>query len=140
MSSELGVLVSSRTMASTSTAQNEQSARSSLMKRLLFLLLWPALVLAQSKTGELRLQVTDPAGLGVKSSVVLVSEANQFHQSFVTDDGGALDAERLPFGIYRLEVMCEGFAPVSQSLEIRSAIPRQLTIKLSVAGIRESVT
>ena len=110
------------------------------MKRLLSVVLWSGLLVAQSKTGELRLQVADPAGLGVKSSVVLISEANQFRQSFVTDDSGALDAQRLPFGVYRLQIMREGFAPISQQVEIRSAVPKQLVVKLSVAGVRESVT
>ncbi len=110
------------------------------MKRLFIVVLWPVLLVAQSKTGELRLRVTDPAGLGVKSSIELVSEANQFRQSFITDDSGALDAQRLPFGIYRLQVSREGFAAVSQPVEIRSAVPQQLVIKLSIAGAKESVT
>ncbi len=109
------------------------------MKRLLVVVLWSALLAAQSKTGELRLQVTDPAGLGIKTSVELICEANQFRQSFVTDDSGALDAQRLPFGLYRLQITREGFAPISQPLDIRSAIPKQLTVKLSVAGVQESV-
>lgn len=96
-------------------------------------------LLAQSKMGELRVRVTDPAGLGVKSSVELVSESNQFRQTFHTDEAGALDAQRLPFGVYRLEVKRDGFAPVSQSIEIRSAIPRELNIKLSVAGNQTTV-
>jgi len=38
-------------------------------------LLWTLPILAQSFTGELRLTVTDPSGLGLKSTVELVSEA-----------------------------------------------------------------
>ncbi len=114
--------------------------RLALMKRLIIVLLWSAVLSAQSKTGELRLHVTDPAGLGVRSSVELVSESNQFHQSFVTDDSGLLDAQRLPFGVYRLEIHREGFAPLAQSLEIRSVVPRELVVKLSVAAAKESVT
>ncbi len=110
------------------------------MKRLLTVMLLSGLLLAQSKTGELRLRVTDPAGLGVKSSVELVSESNQFRQHFVTDDSGALDAQRLPFGIYRLQISREGFAPFTQALEIRSAVPKQVEVKLSVPGVKESVT
>ena len=109
------------------------------MKRIVIVLLCALPLFAQSKSGELRLRVTDPAGLGLKSSVELVSESNQFRQTFRTDDTGALDAQRLPFGMYRLQVTREGFASVSQSLEIRSAIPRELTIKLSVAGVNTSV-
>lgn len=111
------------------------------MKRFLIITLLGVLPLvAQSKMGELRLRVTDPAGLGVKSSVELVSESNQFRQTFHTDEAGALVAQRLPFGVYRLEVNRDGFAPVSQSIEIRSAIPRDLNVKLSVAGVNTSVT
>src|ERR1017187_9463871 len=109
------------------------------MKRIVTILLCALPLFAQSKSGELRLRVTDPAGLGLRSSVELVSESNQFRQTFRTDETGALDAQRLPFGMYRLQVVREGFAPVSQSLEIRSAIPRELTIKLSVAGVNTSV-
>ncbi len=109
------------------------------MKRLLIVLLCALPLFAQSKTGEMRLRVTDPAGLGLKSSVDLVSESNQFRQTFHTDETGALDAQRLPFGVYRLEVRREGFGTVSQSLEIRSVIPRELNIKLSVAGVNTSV-
>ncbi len=45
--------------------------------------------------GELRLKVTDPAGLGVKSSVELVSEANHYREAFLTDDAGDLVVKRL---------------------------------------------
>ena len=111
------------------------------MKKLLIMLaLCSASLFGQSKTGELRLHVTDSAGLGVKSSVDLVSESNQFHDSLVTDETGSLDVQRLPFGIYRLQVSREGFAASTQSLEIRSAVPKDLDIKLSVAGTQESVT
>ena len=111
------------------------------MKKLLVILALCSITLfGQSKTGELRLHVTDPAGLGVKSSVDLLSESNQFHQTFVTDESGSLDVQRLPFGIYRLQVSREGFVPSTQSLEIRSAVPKDLNIKLSVAGTQESVT
>jgi hypothetical protein len=119
--------------------QNWSRPVTAVMKRVFIVLLCALPLFAQSKTGELRLRVADPAGLGLKSSVELVSESNQFRQTFRTDDAGTLDAQRLPFGMYRLEVKCEGFAPVSQSLEIRSAIPRELNVKLSVAGVNASV-
>ncbi len=112
---------------------------SAAMKRIVIILLCALPLFAQSNRGELRLRVTDPAGLGLKSSVDLVSESNQFRQTFRTDETGALDAQRLPFGMYRLQVTREGFASVSQSVEIRSAIPQELTINLSVAGVNTSV-
>jgi outer membrane cobalamin receptor len=90
--------------------------------------------------GELRLRVTDPAGLAVKGSVELVSEASQFRQTFVTDDSGMLIAQRLPFGMYLLQIRGEGFTPVSQKIEVNSVVPQELTVKLSIAGMNESVT
>ena len=112
------------------------------MKRMLavfaFLLLLTA-ALAQSNTGELRLKVTDPSGLGVKSSVELVSEANHYRQSFVTDDAGELVVKRLPFGLYNLEVRHATFAPASQSVEIRSATPTSQLVTLGLVPLATTI-
>ena len=80
------------------------------MKSFLFVLMVAAQLFAQSNSGGLRLKVVDPAGLGLQSSVELVSEANQFRQSYVTDEAGTLAARNLPFGVYRVEVKRSGFA------------------------------
>ena len=109
------------------------------MKRLLILLLWATVAFAQSNTGELRLTVKDPSGLGIESTVQLVSEANQYQETFNTDSAGTLDAKRLPFGVYTVQVQRPGFANVSASIEIHSAIPVESTIQLSVAPVNESV-
>jgi outer membrane cobalamin receptor len=104
------------------------------------LLLWVLPLCAQSNTGELRIKVTDPAGLGVKSSVQLVSEANQIRKTLLTDDAGNLVAKLLPFGVYRVEVQHEGFAPFSDSVEVRSAIPAEYHVTLRIAPMSTSVT
>ena len=59
-------------------------------------------------------KVTDPAGLGVKTTVQIVSEANQYHNTLATNDQGLLDVQRLPYGIYQLEIRQPGFAEVSR--------------------------
>ena len=94
----------------------------------------------QSNNGELRLKVTDPSGLGGKSTVELVSEANQYRSVSTTDTGGNLVAKRLPYGIYRVQVRRAGFAPVSHSLDLHSAAPVELAVKLSLAPVSTSVT
>src|SRR5580704_7177652 len=104
------------------------------------LLLWTPLMLAQSSTGELRLTVTDPAGLGLESTVELVSQGNEYRQKFATNDQGNLDAKRLPYGIYQLQIQVQGFALVSEPVEIRSALPLDRTIRLKPASATESVT
>ena len=102
-------------------------------------LLWALPVLAQRTTGELRLTVTDTSGLGLKSTVELVSEANDYRHTFTTDDQGNLDARRLPYGIYQVQIQAEGFAQLSESVEIRSALPVARRIRLKVASVSESV-
>jgi hypothetical protein len=94
---------------------------------------------AQSTTGELRLTVTDPAGRGLKSTVELVSQGNGYNQAFTTDDQGKLDARRLPYGVYQLQIAMQGFSRVAEPVEIRSALPLDRTIQLKVATVSESV-
>jgi hypothetical protein len=94
--------------------------------------------MTQSNMGELRLTVTDPAGLGLKSTVELVSGANQYGYTFTTDDHGYLEAKRLKYGIYQVKIQAQGFAQLSESVEIRSALPLERTIRLKVAPVFES--
>lgn len=111
-----------------------------MAKRFLIIFLFCLRSVAQSNMGELRLKVIDPSGLGIQSRVELVSEASQYRNVFNTDETGNLVARRLPYGLYRLEIREPDFAPVSQSLEIRSAIPLAYTIKLSLPSVSTSVT
>ncbi len=111
------------------------------MKRSLALFfLCATTLLAQSNTGELRVKVTDPSGDAVKSSIELVCEADQFRTTFVTDDSGTVAAKRLPFGLYRVQVEQQGFAPFTDSVEVRSAVPAEYHVTLSLAAVNTSVT
>jgi TonB-dependent Receptor Plug Domain len=94
----------------------------------------------QSSAGELRIKVTDPSGLGVRCSVELVSEANQYRNTLVTDDQGNLDVQRLPYGVYQLGIKQPGFADMSESVEIRSSIPAEHAIQLQLPPVSSSVT
>jgi len=111
-----------------------------MMRRLAILLSCALPLFGQSTSGELRLKVTDPLGLGVKATVEIVSEANQYRNSLTTNDQGSLDLERLPFGIYQLEIDQPGFATVSQTVEIRSSIPVDYTIELKLSAISQLVS
>jgi hypothetical protein len=93
----------------------------------------------QSTTGELRLTVDDPAGKGVKATVDLVSQGNEYNQTFATDDQGKLDVKRLAYGIYQIQIVARGFATASEPVEIRSALPLDRTIQLKVATVSELV-
>ncbi len=110
------------------------------MRKYLAALLAAALpALCQSNTGELRLTVADPSGSGLKSTVELVSQANQYRSTFTTDDRGNLDVQRLPYGIYQIQIKAPAFAAISEPVEIRSALPQERTVRLKVAPVSESL-
>jgi hypothetical protein len=111
------------------------------MKRLAILFfLFASPLFGQINMGELRLKVSDPAGIGVKVTVLIVSEANQYRNSLATSDQGMLDVQRLPYGIYQLQITQAGFAPVSETLEIRSSIATEFAIQLKLPSVNQSVT
>ena len=110
-----------------------------MRKAVIFLFCLSSLLFAQSNTGELRLTITDPAGLRLKSTVSLTSPANQYRNTLTTDDKGYLDVPRLPYGIYQVQIQAPNFAQVAESVEIRSALPLDRTILLKVAPASESV-
>jgi hypothetical protein len=94
---------------------------------------------AQRVRGELRLEVHDPQGAAVAPSGELVSEANQFHRTFQVVADGHYVAQDLPFGVYRLSLHAEGFAPWSNLIEIRSEVPVRASVTLGVAPVTTQV-
>jgi hypothetical protein len=111
------------------------------MKRFAALFLFCASpLLSQSNSGELRIKVIDPSGLAVKATVLIVSEANQYRNALATTDQGTLDVQRLPFGIYQLEITQPGFAASSESVEIRSSIPIDYLFQLKLTSVSQTVT
>jgi len=94
----------------------------------------------QSNSGELRLKVTDPTGSHVRTSVQIVSEANQYRNTLVTNDQGRLDVQRLPYGVYQIEVAQPGYASFSEPVDIHSSIPIEYTVQLRLPTVNQSVT
>jgi hypothetical protein len=109
------------------------------MKKCFLLLVFGVQLFGQSNSGGVRLKVLDSAGLGLRAAVELVSEANQFRQAYATSELGRLAARNLPFGLYRLEVERPGFAAYSGVVEVRSAVPVEVTIELSAAPAQTAV-
>src|SRR5712671_5514265 len=95
--------------------------------------------LAQRVRGELHLEVHDPHGTAVSPIGELVSEANGFRRTFVAGPEGRYVAQDLPFGVYRLSLQAEGFAPWSDLVEIRSEVPVRVAVTLGVAPVTTKV-
>jgi TonB-dependent Receptor Plug Domain len=97
-------------------------------------------VFAQVNNGELHLKVTDPSGVGVKTTVQIASKANQYRATLSTNDQGNLAVQRLPYGIYQLDIKQPGFAGVAETVEIHSSVPTDHAIQLKLPSVNESVT
>jgi hypothetical protein len=110
------------------------------MKKLAMLLFLCGLSLqAQTNRGELNLKVTDPSGQGVKAAVQVSSEANQYRAVLQTDSQGNLLVQRLPFGLYTLEIEQPGFAPSTETIAVGSSIPIRHAIQLKLATVTQAV-
>lgn len=96
-------------------------------------------MLAQQDRGELQIEVHDPQGTLLSASGELVSEGNQFHLTFTVDDEGRFIARGLAFGIYRVSVSHSGFVSAVQLVEIRTIVPRHLSLTLGLKPVETQV-
>ncbi|HKN73175.1 MAG TPA: TonB-dependent receptor plug domain-containing protein [Terriglobales bacterium] len=84
--------------------------------------------------------MSDPAGLAVKTTVQITSKANGYRNTLATSDEGRLNVQRLPYGIYQLEIEQPGFAQISESVDIHSSIPTEYTVQLKLRTVNQAVT
>jgi len=94
---------------------------------------------AQRARGELRIEVRDPQGAAVPTEAELVSDANQFRRTFRVGADGRYVVQDLAFGVYRLSINTQGFAPWSGLLEVRSEVPVHVSVSLGLAPVATQV-
>lgn len=94
---------------------------------------------AQRERGELRLEVYDSQGAVLSPAAELVNDANQIHRTFQVGGDGRYVLQDLPFGVYRLTISKDGFAPWSGLVEIRSEVPVRISVSLGVAPVTTRV-
>jgi hypothetical protein len=110
------------------------------MKKLVAIfVLYASCAMAQVNSGELRLRVVDPSGAGIKVDVGLTNTGSGYNNLFTTDSAGLARVHALSYGIYLVRIEHQGFAPVSKSVEVRSAIPVDYTVQLQLARVTAEV-
>jgi TonB-dependent Receptor Plug Domain len=109
------------------------------LRMVFFLAATASSVSAQRARGELRLEVRDPQGATLSPMVELVCDASQVRRTFQVAADGRYEAQDLPFGVYRLSVAAEGFAPWSNLVEIHSEVPVRVPITLGIASVSAQV-
>ena len=94
-----------------------------------------------SEAGAVRGTVTDPSGAVIPGAKVhLFNEVSGLDRTVTTDATGQFVFANIPFNPYRISVSANGFAPLSQNIEIRSVVGTSLNLVLQVAGASQTVT
>jgi hypothetical protein len=96
---------------------------------------------AQSGSSIISGTVVDPSGAVVPNATVEIhNPVSGFARSTTTDSSGRFSFSNVPFNPYHMGVTGAGFAAYAQDIEVRSAVPVNLSVSLTVAGSSESVT
>ncbi|MGH9408827.1 MAG: carboxypeptidase-like regulatory domain-containing protein, partial [Vicinamibacterales bacterium] len=83
--------------------------------------------------------ITDTTGGAMQAvTVTLSNPVTQFTRNVTTDTAGKFVIHNIPPNPYQLSVKAQGFKTYQHDLDIRSAVPIDLTIKLEV-GLSEAV-
>jgi hypothetical protein len=110
---------------------------------LIFALVFSAISLpAQSgNAGAVRGTLSDPTGAVVPNVVIhLVNDVSGLDRTDTTDAQGRFVFSNVPFNPYRISASAAGFAPLSQSVEIRSSVGTNVKLTLRVTGGSQTVT
>ncbi|HEY6242919.1 MAG TPA: TonB-dependent receptor [Pyrinomonadaceae bacterium] len=97
---------------------------------------------AQSLTaGTVTGTVVDPDNAIVANATVTISNpVTGYKRTLTTGTDGAFQFKDVPPNNYQLSVIATGFAPASQTLVVRTAVPINVKIPLAIGTATESVT
>src|SRR5207247_3275297 len=93
----------------------------------------------QRISGELRLQVTDPAGGGIRAVGAVVGQATGVERMFETDENGRVTLRGLPLGRYEVVIGSEGFSKKTELLAIDSQLPLEHVVRLEISPLTTTV-
>jgi hypothetical protein len=91
--------------------------------------------------GTVQGTVKDPTG-GVMQSVEvkIANPVSGFSRTTTTDAAGRFVFRNLPPNPYHISVAAQGFQTLDRDVDVRSAVPIDLTLQLALAGTAESVS
>src|SRR5215472_3229797 len=96
---------------------------------------------AQSTSGTIQGVIKDSSGAVVPGAKVEITDpVSAFHREAVTGSTGEFRFVNIPFNPYHMTVTAKSFAPYAQDVDVRSAVPLPVEVKLDVAGSATTVT
>ena len=85
--------------------------------------------------------VTDPSGAVIPGATIhLTNPASGLDRTATSDDAGEFEFSNIAFNPYRIAVAANGFAPLSQSIQIRSVVGTTLKLVMQIATADSTVT
>ena len=91
--------------------------------------------------GTIQGTVTDPSGAVIAgASVTIHNPVSGLDRTAKTDTSGNFSFANVPYNPYHLTVTAPGFTSQAQDVDVRSSVPTELKINLSLGATTESVT
>ncbi len=105
-------------------------------------LLFVVCVLAQmGNSGSIEGVVKDPSGAAVPNVTVEIKDpVSGYLRTTTTNADGAFRFTNVPFNPYHLSVNAKGFAAFARDVEVRSVVPTQAEVHLTVGTVATTVT
>src|SRR5258708_14333032 len=95
---------------------------------------------AQGTSGTIQGVVKDQSGAVVAGAKVEISNpVSGFRREITTGGAGDFRFANIPFNSYHLAVTDKSFAPYSQDVDVRAAVPMAVDISLTVGGASTTV-
>ncbi|MGH9589983.1 MAG: carboxypeptidase regulatory-like domain-containing protein, partial [Terracidiphilus sp.] len=85
--------------------------------------------------------LTDPNGAVIpNANVSLRNAVSGFSRNVTTDSNGQFTFTNTPFGSYQIDAHAPGFAPLSQTVQVQSAVAVSLRLIMHIAGVSSTIT
>jgi len=94
----------------------------------------------EHERGSIRLQITDPAGAGLRARCNLVGLSNSINVTTQSNSQGIWTASNLPFGRYRVDISRHGFGSQQIEILLDSAEPVDRIVMLPLQSITTSIS
>ncbi len=114
----------------------------SLLVFLLLSLICPTYAQSSSgNSGTVRGSVLDPSGAAVVGAAVEIQNpVSRYNKSVLTDSRGGFEFDNVPFNNYHVSASAKGFQGGEQDINVRSPLPVEAKISLTIGFANESVT
>ena len=101
----------------------------------------PAAWAQAAGSATLKGMVKDPTGaVVVNADVTIENPVSEYERSTETDTSGGFTFTNVPFNPYHMTVTATGFAPFVEDIDVRSAVPLNIGVALTLPGTATTVT